>query len=123
MVTPVRGPGWRSSIDELARRHGDFALAGLAAHARVEDGGVLGELRLVFFGVGTGPVRARAAERALGGRRPDGAVLAEAARALDADLDPPGDIHASAATRRQLARVLLSRVVPRLVEERSWTSR
>lgn len=122
LVVPPPGPGARSEIDELARRHGDFALAGLAAHAHV-DGASLHGVRLVFFGVGVAPVRARGAERALEGRRPDGDAVAAAVRELDADLDPPGDIHASGAVRRQLARVLLSRVAPRLVEERSWTSR
>jgi carbon-monoxide dehydrogenase medium subunit len=117
MVVPRAAAGWRSGFDELARRHGDFALAGLAARARLDAGAVAGS-RLVFFGVGTGPVRARAAEAALAGRRPDGVALEAAARALDADLDPPGDIHGSPALRRQLARVLLSRVVARLGEDR-----
>lgn len=117
LVVPLRGGGWRSTIDELARRHGDFALAGLAAQARVEDG-ILAEARLVFFGVGVAPVRARAAERAVTGRRPDAKSVATAADALETDLHPPADIHASSAVRRQLARVLLSRVLRRLVEDR-----
>src|SRR5262245_5330589 len=113
VVVPPLAPGWRSAFDELARRHGDFALAGLAAHSRLEAD-VLREVRLVFFGVGTGPVRARRAETALAGRRPDRQAIAAAAGLLDDDLDPPGDIHGSPALRRQLARVLLLRVVPRL---------
>jgi carbon-monoxide dehydrogenase medium subunit len=117
VVVPLAPPGWRSALDELARRHGDFALAGLAARARVEDGAVR-ESRLVFFGVGTAPVRARAAEAALVGRRLDADTLAAAGRALDAELDPPGDLHGSPALRRHLARVLLARVTRRLVEAR-----
>ena len=70
----------------------------------------------MFFGVGTKPVRARAAEAALMGRRADAAALAAAGGALDGDLDPPGDIHGSPALRRHLARVLLARVVSRLAE-------
>jgi len=116
IVVPRATPGWRSGFEELARRHGDFALAGLAARARVEAG-VVGEARLVFFGVGTRPVRARAAEAALAGRRVDADSLAAAGRALDGDLDPPGDIHGSPALRRHLARVLLARVVGRLMED------
>jgi carbon-monoxide dehydrogenase medium subunit len=77
------------------------------------------DLRLVFFGVGTRPVRARRAEAALAGRRADVEGLAAAGRALDGDLDPPGDVHGSPALRRHLARVLLSRVVGRLAEARS----
>src|SRR5499427_7264986 len=118
VAIPRAAPGWRWAFDELARRHGDFALAGLAAAARVE-GGAIAEARLVFFGVGGTPVRARGAESALAGRRPDGTVLTAAGAALDRDLDPPGDLHGSPALRRHLARVLLARVVRRLVEERS----
>ena len=114
---PRPAPGWHWGFQELARRHGDFALAGLAAGARVEAG-VLAEPRLVFFGVGTRPVRARGAEAALAGRRAEEAVLAAAGRALDADLDPPGDVHGSPALRRHLARVLLARVLSGLGEAR-----
>jgi aerobic carbon-monoxide dehydrogenase medium subunit len=115
VIVPPLAAGWRSAFDELARRHGDFALAGLAAHGRM-DGAVLAEARLVFFGVGPAPVRARRAEAALAGRRPERDVVAAAARALDGELDPPGDLHGSPAFRRHLASVLLSRVVARLVD-------
>jgi len=118
VVVPKTAAGWRSGFDELARRHGDFALAGLAARAWIEDR-TLRESRLVFFGVGPGPVRARAAEAALADRPVDAEALATAGRALDGDLDPPGDIHGSPALRCHLARVLLSRVVTRLAGERS----
>ena len=61
-------------------------------------------------------MRAAGAEAALACRRPDPQALAAAGRALDADLDPPGDVHASAALRRHLARVLLARVLTRMTE-------
>ena len=118
VVVPRAAPEWRSGFEELARRRGDFALAGLAARVRVA-GVAVGEARFVFFGVGTAPVRARGAEAALAGRRADAGALAAAGRALDADLDPPGDIHGSPALRRHLAGVLLSRVIQRLAEDRS----
>jgi aerobic carbon-monoxide dehydrogenase medium subunit len=116
LVVPRAAAAWRSGFEELARRHGDFALAGLAARVRVEHGAVA-EARFVFFGVGTGPVRARRAEAALIGRRADADTLLVAGRALDDDLDPPADIHGSPALRRHLARVLLSRVASRLLKE------
>ena len=112
VLLPRASAGWRWGFDELARRHGDFALAGLAAGLRVTGGTTDG--RLVFFGVGTGPVPARRAEAALAGRPVTSETLSAAARALDGDLDPPGDIHGSPALRRHLARVLLIRVVGRL---------
>ena len=113
LVIPPLAAGWRSHFSELARRHGDYALVALAAHGRIADGAI-GEARLVFAGVGLTPLRAGRAEAAVSGRRPDAATLAEAGRALDADLDPPADIHASAALRRHLARVLLSRALTAL---------
>jgi len=113
LVIPALAAGWRSHFSELARRHGDYALVALAAHARIADGAIA-EARLVFAGVGLTPVRAGRAEAAVSGRRPDAATLAEAGSALDADLDPPADIHASAALRRHLARVLLSRALTAL---------
>ena len=108
VAVPVTRTGWRSRFDELARRHGDYALVGLAVHCRVDDG-TIGEARLAFCGVGSVPVRAARAEAALAGRSPEPGVLAEAARALESDLDPPGDVHASPALRRHLAGVLLAR--------------
>ncbi|HEX9126694.1 MAG TPA: xanthine dehydrogenase family protein subunit M [Methylomirabilota bacterium] len=116
IFVPAIPPGWRSRFDELTRRQGDFALVCLAVHCRVE-GGAIEEARLAFCGVGSTPVRASRAEAVLAGRRSSSDVLAAAGRALDADLDPPGDVHGSPALRRQLARVLLSRTITALMGE------
>lgn len=118
ILVPRATVGWRWGFEELARRHGDFALAGVGAGASL-TAGAIAQSRLVFFGVGTRPVRARRAEAVLAGRPADAETLAAAGRALDADLDPPGDVHGSPALRRHLARVLLARVVGRLAEARS----
>ena len=115
VVVPSRSAGWRDGFLEVARRQGDFALAGLAACARVEAD-VVRDCRLVFFGVGTTPVRAQAAEAELAGHRADAGAVAAAQRALASELDPPGDVHASPALRRHLAGVLLGRVVVGLAE-------
>ena len=100
--------GARFGFAELARRHGDYALVGLAA-AATADGGRLGDVRLAFFGVGDRATRARRAEAALEAGDLDAAVAA-----LQHDLSPPSDVHASAATRRHLAGVLLRRVAAQL---------
>ena len=110
VVVPPIQASWRSRFAELARRHGDYALVGLAAHCRVE-GSVITEARLAFCGVGPTPIRASRAEAAMSGRRADPDALAEAGHGLAADLDPPGDVHASPALRRHLARVLLARAM------------
>jgi aerobic carbon-monoxide dehydrogenase medium subunit len=113
VLTAIRLPAataaMRTGFAEFARRHGDYAMAGLAAIARA-NGKALSDVRLVFFGVGTTPVRARAAEAALAA----GDVEA-AASALAADLDPPDDVQATGAVKRQLAKVLLKRVVAELM--------
>ena len=117
MLTAIRIPAataqTRVGFAEFARRHGDYAMAGLAATARA-DGKNLADVRLAYFGVGATPVRARKAEAALAGGSVDDAVTA-----LAQDLDPEDDIQASAATKRHLAGVLLRRVAAQLAEARS----
>ena len=109
-------PGYRSAIAEFARRHGDYALVGLAAHARV-DGTTLDDVRLVFFGVGARPVWAHGAGAVLEGSDLDQATVRAAQAALAEDLDPTADVHVSAATKLHLARVLTARVLRQLVGE------
>jgi aerobic carbon-monoxide dehydrogenase medium subunit len=112
---PPKPPGTRAAFLELARRRGDYAMVGLAAMARVA-GEAIEAATLVFFGVGTGPVLARAASQALAGS-PLAARIRAAQEALDTDLDPPADQHGDAAVKRHLARVLLGRAVTALLEE------
>ena len=98
---------------EFARRHGDYAILGLAAQAIVE-GDALADLRLAFFAVGDRPVLAKAASK-LAGRAITPAVVADACTALGKELDPHDDQQASAAMRRHLAKVLLVRCVAALL--------
>jgi carbon-monoxide dehydrogenase medium subunit len=98
---------------EFARRHGDYALVGLAAQAIVERG-TFADLRLAFFGVGDRPVLAGAAGKLIG-VDVTAATLSEAFAVLDAELEPQDDQQASAAMRRHLARVLLTRGVAALL--------
>jgi carbon-monoxide dehydrogenase medium subunit len=98
---------------EFARRHGDYAIAGLAARAIVE-GDSFGDLRLVFFAVGDRPVLAGAATK-LVKTAVTPSVLAEASAALSEELDPQDDQQASSNMRRHLAKVLLARCVGALL--------
>jgi len=107
---PVAGADGRYGFAELARRHGDYALVGLAAAARA-DGKALRDVRLAFFGVGATPIRARMAEAAVG-------LGTDPVVALARDLDPEGDVQASAAAKKHLAGVLLRRVAAQLREAR-----
>jgi len=108
---PAATPETRVGFAEFARRHGDYAMVGLAASAQT-DGKGLGDVRLAYFGVGNTPVRARKAETKLTEGNVDDAV-----QALAADLDPSGDVQATAATKKHLAGVLLRRVAKQLMAE------
>ncbi len=100
----ARQPDARWGFAELARRSGDYAMVGLAAHAAGQA------IRLAYFSVGATALLARGAAAALTpGITP--ATLEAAAGALAADLPEHADLQASAATRLHLARVLLRRVV------------
>ncbi len=102
------GAGW--SWMEVARRHGDFALAGVGVILAVRAG-TIADVRLSLTGVGATPVRAARTEQLLKGRAPSGTLWAEAAQEVRAEIDPDGDIHASAAYRRHVAGVLMQRAL------------
>lgn len=110
---PVAGPGTRMRFDEIARRRGDYAMVGLAAHLSV-SGDVVETARLAFCSVGPTPMRAPAAEAALAGLPLGPESVAAAQAALGDDLAPDEDDALSAAARMHLARVLLGRVLSKL---------
>ena len=115
MITAVRVPAadktMRVGFAELARRHGDYAIVGLAASARAGGKG-LADVRLAYFGVGDTPVRAKKAEAALAKGDIDAAVKA-------LDLDPHDDVQATAKTKKHLVGVLLRRVAKQLMGTRA----
>lgn len=106
-------PPGRTGWDEIARRPGDFALAGLFAAVAVDDGTVTAA-RLAFSGLGDRPVRAVGAEQSLLGRPLDGAGVDACADAVLAEVAPADDVHASAAHRAALAAALVRRLLPGL---------
>jgi carbon-monoxide dehydrogenase medium subunit len=89
---PTARQGTGVSFQEVARRHGDFAIVGLAV-SLVLSGGVITDARLAFSGVSDVPVRAAAAEDLLVGERPSTELFDEAARRATDDIDPPADLH------------------------------
>lgn len=99
-----------SAIIEVARRPGDFALAGVAVRVAVEHDSC--ELaRIVVFGAGARPVRILPGEEALLGTKLTPDDRASAAACVAGELDPPSDVHASASYRRHAATVLCSRAL------------
>jgi carbon-monoxide dehydrogenase medium subunit len=107
---PGTPPGAGAAWVELARRHGDYALAGVAAVVTLA-GERVAEARLALTGVGDTPVRAREAEALLAGQPLTPARLADAGAAVRRAIDPGGDIHATAEYRRHLAGVLAGRAI------------
>jgi carbon-monoxide dehydrogenase medium subunit len=115
LVVAVRFPvpPGRTGWDEVARRPGDFALAGLFAAVGVERG-VVSHARLSFSGLGDRPFRAVGAEQVLLGRPLDAASVDDCADAVLAEAAPADDVHATAAHRAALAAALVRRLLPGL---------
>jgi aerobic carbon-monoxide dehydrogenase medium subunit len=105
---PAAGPGTGTSFREVARRHGDFAIVGLATSLTL-SGGAISEARLAFAGLSDVPIRALDAEELLTGETPSAGLFEEAARRATDDLDPPADLHGSSDYRRKVAAALVRR--------------
>jgi carbon-monoxide dehydrogenase medium subunit len=105
---PAAARGTGTSFQEVARRHGDFAIVGLAASLTLSQGTIT-DARLAFAGMSDVPVRGGDAEDLLAGERPSAALFDEAARRATNDIDPPADLHGSADYRRKVATTLVRR--------------
>ncbi|MFM9886926.1 MAG: FAD binding domain-containing protein [Burkholderiales bacterium] len=110
---PALGPDYRSAFLELARRHGDYAIAGVAAIAKLETG-KFRDVRLAYLGLGATPILAKGAMAAVEGQPFTPDVVAAAQQALAKELDPIGDLYSAPATKIHLARVLTGRVLSAL---------
>jgi CO/xanthine dehydrogenase FAD-binding subunit len=110
--------GW--AFLEIARRLGDYAQVGIAALVTLDDSGRCREARLVYLSVGDRPVVAREAARLLAGQEisPE-AIAAAADKASRDEMDPAGDVHATAEFKRHLARVLTGRALRKAAERAS----
>jgi carbon-monoxide dehydrogenase medium subunit len=97
-------------FDELARRRGDYAAAGVAVAARF-DGTTARHVRLAFLGMGATPVRAPRTEALLAARALTSGSIEIALSSLKAELDPMPDLHHDAATKQHLATVLARRLL------------
>jgi carbon-monoxide dehydrogenase medium subunit len=118
ILTEVRLPampaGAGYAFEEFARRHGDFAIVGIAAMV-VRAGAGCAKARLAAAGTGPVPLRLRAAEEILEREGLGGEAIAAAAEQAAALVEPDSDIHASAEYRRHLTGVLTARALRRAV--------
>jgi len=118
---PAPRTGW--AFRELARRHGDYALIGVAAGVTLDGAGRCADARVVLLSAGERPVAAAGAAATLAGAEPGAEAARAGAEAAAAEADPPGDIHASADYRRQLIRVLVRRALEAAFERAAAAGR
>jgi carbon-monoxide dehydrogenase medium subunit len=115
ILSAIRFPAWpatrRWGFQEIARRHGDFALAGVMCTVDLDDTRRCAAARIVVFGVADKPTLVPEASAVLTGRLPDLARAREAGRIARARIVPRGDLHASAAYRAELVDVLTRRAL------------
>ena len=115
IITEIIVPGGPdrggSAFAEVSRRRGDFALAGVGAVIGLAEDGTVRHARLACISVGPSALRAPRAEESLLGERLEEPAISRAASLVAADIAPGDDLHASAAFRLHLARVLTARVL------------
>jgi CO/xanthine dehydrogenase FAD-binding subunit len=115
---PAAPPRTGAACVEVARRAGDYALAGALAQTTLGDDGVVADARVALIGVAARPQRAESVETRLVGERPTEAAIASVSRHAADGLNPTGDAQATPDYRRHLARVLVARAL-RLAAERA----
>jgi len=114
---PPRAARSGYAFQEMSRRHGDFALVGVAADVQLDSAGRCENARVALLSVGDRPILAQQASQVLIGQPPSvESIRAAADAAATRDIDPSSDIHASSRYRRQLANVLTRRVLERAFE-------
>ncbi|MFT5196173.1 MAG: carbon-monoxide dehydrogenase medium subunit [Cellvibrionaceae bacterium] len=112
IIIPKKPERTGYAFQEVARRHGDYAMAGVAAVVTCDVNSVCTDARLVFLNVGVIPMQANRAAGMLVGQRLTPELFAKAAEhAAEHEIEPTGDIHASADYRRHLAKVLGKRAL------------
>jgi CO/xanthine dehydrogenase FAD-binding subunit len=110
------------SFMEVAPRAGDYALMGVAALVTLDENGFCRHSKLVYLNAGDGPIDAKEAAQLLAGERIDGKLINEAAAlASEKEINPFGNIHATAEFQRHLANVLTKKVMEQAVERAGRT--
>lgn len=112
---PARLPRSGHAFMEVARRHGDYALAGVAVALSLDAAGMVAAARVGLLSVADRPVLARAVD-ALIGQYPTQDAIHAVGEAVRAEIDPPADIHADSRYRQQLAAVLTRRALTLAVQ-------
>ena len=106
--------GW--AFEEFTRRHGDFAVAGVAAVIVADNNDCCTDARLAITGTAPTPIRATQAESFLVGKSLTQTTLDDAGRLVSTEVEPESDVHATANYRQHLAGALTTRALQRAVE-------
>lgn len=117
IVLPARTGRRGEVIEEVARRHGDFALAGAIAVVELGGDDRVSAAAIAMFGMGSTPLRAPEAERALVGQTPAAVNLGQVAQLAVRSTEPPDDVHATTAYRKRIGVHLVERVLTRALQE------
>jgi CO/xanthine dehydrogenase FAD-binding subunit len=116
ILFPTPPPQAGYALQEMARRHGDFAVAGAVAIVQLNADGRIADPRVALFGVAPTALRARSVEQELAGQTPSDRLIADATARLAGALDPPSDIRASSAYRKRAAAVLTARALTQAIQ-------
>jgi aerobic carbon-monoxide dehydrogenase medium subunit len=126
LLTTVRFPVWNGktgfAVEEVARRHGDFALTGAVCGVEVATDGSVQRAAVALLGMGSTPVRAADAEAALVGASSVDVDLEEIGQLAVRDLDPPEDVHASAKYRKAVGARVVAKALARAVDDAKGTA-
>ena len=121
IIVPKMPAGSGAAFVEIARRHGDFALAGVAAQLTLA-GDAVTSIRLAACGVGPCPIRLVNTEAQIRAGGLSESAIKSAVRAAAAEVDPDGDVHATVAFRRRLAGVMTKRALVKASERARQTA-
>ncbi|MEI7624855.1 MAG: xanthine dehydrogenase family protein subunit M [Actinomycetota bacterium] len=115
LLAPTGNACW--SFNEVARRHGDYALVGVAATAELDGAGKVTKARIALSGVSDTPVRVKEAEESLIGKTlSDGAKVA--GEIVSSSIDPPGDFHATKQYRIEVAGAIVTRALNEMADQK-----
>jgi carbon-monoxide dehydrogenase medium subunit len=121
ILVAIRFPVWMGkcgfAVEEVARRHGDFALTGAVCGLDVDESGQVRRCAIGLIGMGPTPIRATMAESAIVATSPSPADLQEVARLAVSQTEPPSDLHASSEYRARVGQEMVRRALRRALDE------
>ena len=113
---PVQPPESRFAFEEVARRHGDFAICGVGVNVLLDGAGKVEKASICMCGAGPSPLRAPEAEEMLTGEKPSETLIRAVGERAAKEADPDEDVHATIEYRRELVGVLTRRALEKIMD-------